>query len=272
MGFWHKLREVVRNGRSHYSEGGFWKVASELPSLASDMKSAFRPLIRSDMKVFGVNSVEDSYLELSVEKLRSAEYHVQNDNSILIGELIKKYNSVDDPKILEIGGNAGRHLSYLHDIGYTNLHMIEINQSGIDLYRSEHPEAALDTSIHHGRAQFEVEELLSDEFDIVYTNAVLQHIPDIDNLLSEVARVSRGNIILMKIETVEDDLEHIPGLIFRNFHTLFEHPYYDVLTGNDFKEELYVPGRAPDTDEEMRKFEGQRPDERYSIRVFTPNE
>lgn len=246
MGTLHIICDIYRQGRRLYSEGGFRKVASNLPRLASGIILSLEPLIRPDMNMFGVNSVEDSYLELSVEKLRTSMYHVPNNNSLLIGELLEKYDVANDPKILEIGGNAGRHLRHLHDQGYTDLHTIELNQSGIDLYRSEHPEAARETTIYHGRAQSRIQELPDDGFDVVYSNAVLQHIPNLDNLLSEISRITRGIIILIEIETVEDNLESIPGLIFRNFHRLFSHPYHEVIIANGFEEELYVPGRAPE--------------------------
>ena len=96
-----------------------------------------------------------------------------------------------DARILEVGCNVGRNLAYLHDHGYHNLEGIEINPHAVDLLRTTYPQLA-DVPVHLGPAE-EVLPGLPDEFDLVYTMAVLEHIhPDSAIVFEEIVRLGRS--------------------------------------------------------------------------------
>jgi SAM-dependent methyltransferase len=270
MGLQHRSREVARDAYNIYKEGGVGKLLRETPFLTRKWISAFNPIISDDSLLFGINSVEDSYLQLNESNLRSANYHVSNQNSVFIASLIEDYKSQPSPSILEIGGNAGRHLSHLYTEGHERLNTIEMNPAAIDLYTDQHPQAAEATDVFVGRAQSEIRQFDDDEFDIVYTNAVIQHIPEPEVLLTEIARIASDTVIFVEIESVNDELESKPGLIFRNYDTLFSHDYQTPLASNGYEEVLTIPGRSEKAGELVNNFDGGRPDGRYTVRVFKP--
>lgn len=79
------------------------------------------------------------------------------------------------PSILELGCNCGRNLAMLHFAGYTDLTGIELNPDAVALMREVFPFAAsFDVQVG------DVYSILPTigRYDIVYTMAVLEHLPD----------------------------------------------------------------------------------------------
>ena len=96
-----------------------------------------------------------------------------------------------DARILEVGCNVGRNLAYLYDHGYRNLEGIEINPHAVELLRTTFPQLA-GVPVHLGPAE-EVLPGLHDEFDLVYTMAVLEHIhPGSTVVFDEIVRLGRS--------------------------------------------------------------------------------
>jgi SAM-dependent methyltransferase len=96
-----------------------------------------------------------------------------------------------DARILEIGCNAGRNIAYLFDHGYTGVEGVEINPHAVELLRTVFPQLA-DREIHIGAAGETLPKFADDEFDLVYTMAVLEHIhPDESSVFDDMARIGK---------------------------------------------------------------------------------
>lgn len=96
-----------------------------------------------------------------------------------------------DARILEVGCNVGRNLAHLYNNGYTKVEGIEINPHAVELLRTTFPQLA-ESEIHVGAAGEVLPKFADDEFDLVYTMAVLEHIhPDESVVFSEMARIGK---------------------------------------------------------------------------------
>lgn len=94
-----------------------------------------------------------------------------------------------DARVLEIGCNVGRNLAYLHDHGYHRVEGIEINPHAVALLRETYPQLA-STEIHIGAAGDVLPRFADDEFELVFTMAVLEHIhPDETSVFDDMARI-----------------------------------------------------------------------------------
>lgn len=96
-----------------------------------------------------------------------------------------------DARILEVGCNVGRNLAHLYDNGYPGVEGVEINPHAIELLRKTFPQLA-DTRIHLGAAGEVLPGFADDQFDLVYTMAVLEHIhPDESGVFDNMARIGK---------------------------------------------------------------------------------
>jgi 2-polyprenyl-3-methyl-5-hydroxy-6-metoxy-1,4-benzoquinol methylase len=121
-------------------------------------------------------------------------------------------------RILEIGCNAGRNLSFLFEAGFTDLTAIEISKPAIGRFREAFPDVFAATDVHNASVEDVIRDMPSGSFDVVFTMAVLEHIhPDSDWIFGEMVRATRRCII-----TVEDEVgvseRHFP----RNYQHVFE--------------------------------------------------
>lgn len=97
-----------------------------------------------------------------------------------------------EARILEVGCNVGRNLAHLYDNGYQDVEGIEISPHAVALLRTTYPQLA-DIPIHVGPAEDVLPTLPDDEYDLVYTMAVLEHIhPDSAVVFDEVVRIGRS--------------------------------------------------------------------------------
>jgi SAM-dependent methyltransferase len=96
-----------------------------------------------------------------------------------------------DARILEVGCNVGRNIAYLYDNGYTGVEGIEINPHAVELLRKTFPQLAI-ADVHIGPAGEVLPKFADDEFDLVYTMAVLEHIhPDESSVFNDIARIGK---------------------------------------------------------------------------------
>lgn len=94
-------------------------------------------------------------------------------------------------RILEVGCNVGRNLAYLYDNGYIGVEGVEINPHAVELLRRTFPQLA-GTQIHIGAAGEVLPKFADDEFDLVYTMAVLEHIhPDESSVFDDMTRIGK---------------------------------------------------------------------------------
>lgn len=94
-----------------------------------------------------------------------------------------------DARILEVGCNVGRNLAYLHDHGYTRVQGVEINPHAVELLRETYPQLA-DVQVHVGPAGDVLPGIEDDQFDLVFTMAVIEHIhPDESSVFDHMVRL-----------------------------------------------------------------------------------
>ena len=117
------------------------------------------------------------------------EYTIRNlessENKVKYLQTIAK-----DTEILEVGCNVGNQLKILHDMGYTNLHGIDICRSAISIAKEKH------LGIKFQQASLLDLPFNDNEFDLVFSSGVLIHIhpKDLPKAMSEMHRCSKQYI------------------------------------------------------------------------------
>jgi SAM-dependent methyltransferase len=120
-------------------------------------------------------------------------------------------------KILEIGCNVGRNLNYLYNKGFKNLYGIEINPYALKIGRVHYPQLYNNCKLKQGEAQNLIKQFKDGELDLIYSMAVLQHIPDSNHFFKNIAHKTKRYLL-----TIEDET-HITNRHFpRNYKNLFE--------------------------------------------------
>ena len=132
-------------------------------------------------------------------------------------ELIKRYTK-PNTRVLEIGCNVGRNLNYLFNAGFSNLSGIEINEEAVRLLKQSFPEMADHIAIHNTPVEEIIRHFANDEFNIVFTMAVLEHIhTDSEWIFSEIVRITKDHLVTIEEEKV------MSGRHFsRNYKRIFE--------------------------------------------------
>lgn len=128
--------------------------------------------------------------------------YITEDNStyVLFQDLLKVLDK--DASFLEVGCNAGRNLNFLLNAGYRNLAGIEINETSIKETLRHHFPSLYDTaSFYIGNAADEIRKIEDNRYDVVFSIAVLEHIPPEDvGLFRDMVRVSRKYIAVITSE------------------------------------------------------------------------
>ena len=186
-------REYI-DPRSIYSEENIRKCRTRTPEEILKQIRSEEPL-RKDLLDYwqnpndGLNDPE-KYLD-PIGWVRS--YHLYD----LISELIPREQK---PRVLELGSNVGRNLLMLRFGGYQDLTGIELSKSAVNLMRKTFP-TAITIKILVGEIEKLMYDLRSRSFDIVFTMAVLEHLPvESEHVFKEMARVTNTYLI-----TIEDE-------------------------------------------------------------------
>ncbi len=122
------------------------------------------------------------------------------DSILFLVEIAKRY--VTPPaRILEIGCGDGRNLNYLFLDGFQNLAGIEICEADLRLLEQRFPKLAEQAVIYNESAEEALVKIPNEEFTLVFTMAVLQHIhPSSEFIFGEIARITGRYIITIEIE------------------------------------------------------------------------
>lgn len=154
------------------------------------------------------------------DKNNNPECYLDNEITLLrskyLFEVIDKYFPSKETKILELGSNVGRNLNYLFERGYKNLLGIEINKNAIDIMKKEYPDCAKEIRIINNPIEHILSQLTDNQFDLIFTFAVLEHIhPESEFVFSEMVRASK-NILVVEDEK-SSSWRHCP----RNYKEIF---------------------------------------------------
>ncbi|MDP3787110.1 MAG: class I SAM-dependent methyltransferase [Candidatus Omnitrophota bacterium] len=146
-----------------------------------------------------------------------SEYLKDRERSIFLLNLAKRYIE-EGQKVLEIGCNVGRNLNELFLSGFYDLSGVEISKNAVEMMRKAYPDMAGKIKIYNGAVESFIEDFKDNSFDLVFTMAVLEHIPtESEFIFSHMARIAKKNLI-----TIEDERglswRHFP----RNYKKIFE--------------------------------------------------
>lgn len=123
-----------------------------------------------------------------------------------------------DAAILEIGCNVGRNLSFLQRDGYSNLTGIEISKNALEKLRENFPKLAESATLINKPVEEAIREFDENNFDVVFTMAVLEHIhEDSAWIFEEIVRVAGRYLIV-----IEDEQSYTWRHFPRNYRKVFE--------------------------------------------------
>lgn len=106
----------------------------------------------------------------------------------------------ENPAIMEIGCNVGRNLMILKFGNYNNLTGIELSEKAISLMHHTFP-VSTSFKIHTGPVEQIIYTLDAEKFDIIFTMAVLEHLPpESEHVFPEIVRTCKKYLI-----TIEDE-------------------------------------------------------------------
>lgn len=129
--------------------------------------------------------------------------HAQQRSKYLIN-LFDKYKINKNSNILEIGCNCGRNLNYLYNAGYKKLSGIEINEKALKSMSDFFLDLFMDLNLKLINSSIEDHILFfkDNQFDVIFTMAVLQHIHVDSNWIFEhIARICKKYLILIELDT-----------------------------------------------------------------------
>ena len=120
--------------------------------------------------------------------------------------------------ILEVGCNVGRNLQFLREAGFSTITGIELSAKALDTLRRVYPGLADAVTLVNQPAEEALRPLASGSFDLVFSMAVLVHIPPpgADEVFEQMARVARRNIV-----TIEDEKLHTERHFPRDYERIF---------------------------------------------------
>lgn len=150
----------------------------------------------------------------------SPKLYLESDtkNTKILLDIVNEYFDNKEIKILELGCNVGRNINKLFESGFKNLFAIEINSEAIKLMKKSFPDTFSSTTIFESSIESKIKEFSDDQFDLVFSMAVLMHVHKDSNwIFQHIARISKKNLIIMENENVKAR-KNFP----RNYKTIFE--------------------------------------------------
>jgi SAM-dependent methyltransferase len=259
------IRQMIRRTRRMARKQGVGYVLTKVPAGAKIVfNSGFSRIIST---VLPISSPELKFKNKRDEILanRTQYRDFDKDHEVLLDAISSRCGT--DRSVLDLGCGAGSHLAYLYENGFTDLYGIDINETKVELMRSEFSETYANSEIIVGPAQEHLGEFTTGQFDVVYSIATLQHIQsDLEELYSEIARVCSGYLFVLEIDAEAFEFERDTAeLSFGWFLNADLRNYREVFEEYGFKE---VGARKPwkDTTETTQFRNGL-----YTLRVFERN-
>ena len=147
-------------------------------------------------KIVDSTEVERQWAERSGEF--SPEYYAHygpDETSDVVRRVLECHVDSESP-ILELGCSSGRHLSHLHDHGFTDLAGIEVNGDAREVMERAYPELADSVTFHHGAIDDVVRDFEDGQFAAVFSVETLQHLhPEADRVFDELVRITDGILV-----------------------------------------------------------------------------
>ncbi len=194
-------------------------VPSFLKPVVRPVYAAFRKLFRRSLLRHGTLQELHEYWRRPSDGANSPkDYLRQTERSEFLLQILKKHSCSSESRILEIGCNAGRNLHHLWKAGYKQLGGIEISKDAIELLRSQFTDMVEHIRIWSSPVEQVIRGMHNNDFDVVFTMAVLEHIHrDSEWVFAEIARIT-GHILI----TIEDEKGESFRHFSRNYQKVFE--------------------------------------------------
>jgi SAM-dependent methyltransferase len=160
-----------------------------------------------------------------------------------------------DAAILELGCSAGRHLSYLHEHGYENLHGIEINEEALEVMERNDPELAANGTFYLDAIETVVPTFDDDQFDVVFSFETLELLhPDSEWIFEEMTRIADGLLITVEnegedeyssVEFAVEDLDDFP-IYYRKYRPIFTDLGFEEVLSEQQEMDMFRVFRNPE--------------------------
>lgn len=152
-------------------------------------------------------------------------HHGPDERSEAVLDVLERHLD-RDARVLELGCSSGRHLSHLHDHGFTDLSGIELNPDAVDVMAEHFPDLADAAAVHVGAIEDLVGEFADGAFDAVYSVETLQHIhPDAEWVFPELARITDDLLVTVENEGEDGEgVNHVSDdvvLHYRDWNAVF---------------------------------------------------
>ncbi|WP_101295467.1 class I SAM-dependent methyltransferase [Halegenticoccus soli] len=157
-------------------------------------------------------------------------YYGQNETSESIRRILERRVG-PDAAVLELGCGPGRHLSCLHEHGFSNLSGVDINDRAFEVMEDTYPDLAARGTFYADAIEDVVDTFDDRHFDAIFSVETLQHIhPDDGWIFEELARIT--DELLVTVENEGDEhrrpsepaVNYIDGdfpLYYRNWGRVF---------------------------------------------------
>jgi len=170
-------------------------------------------IIIDEMKQFDYDKALEYWSGITPEDRNYYENYkseAANIRSFFLCGLINDIIDLDfESKICEIGCNAKRNLHFLEKNGYKNLYGFDVNKQALDNGYAVRAEIRNDSIVDYF--------LVRQKFDLVFSMAVLQHLPrEIDYIFEDVAKSTKYLL------TIEDEWKSAKRTFNRNYKDVFE--------------------------------------------------
>lgn len=208
-----------------------------------------------NLAVESQHDVELDYRNRSKDSLRKGGYTKTKQVSPLLRNIIEDKIG-PEASVLELGCNAGTHLGHFTESSTFELAGIELNPNAIELMADEFPDTATQTDTHLGRVQDILPEFESNSVDAVYSVAVLQHIPEPEDLYDQISRVAKDLLIIVEAESTSDHFSD-EAYTYRNYRTIFENLGWEPFISLEMGDSI-----PPRYDGSLREYKG------YTLRAF----
>lgn len=127
-------------------------------------------------------------------------YYGPDESSERIADALEDRVQRSD-SVLELGCSSGRHLKYLHDLGYEDLSGVEINEEAIEVMQESYPALAEQGTVFADSIESVVESMADGEYDVVFSVQTLQHIhEDAEWVFDAIRRITDRVLITVEIE------------------------------------------------------------------------
>lgn len=202
--FWRKFRNTFLQAhwlwRMVVDEGWYQRLREPRPGLC--LRRRLESLLRRCLWFWPNVGAELALLENNYCK---PEYYTELDPwSVDLVEEIAFRASSRSAKILDLGCNCGRHLHGLWQLGFTDLHGVDLSREAFEDMAGRFPGLPDDVTLTCALFQEFLTAAPSESYEIVYSRGIaIESVHPSFPLVSEIARIARRFVVLVLVEQAD---------------------------------------------------------------------